>query len=292
MVSSSVDSAYITTTNEPPENRQRRLDPGLSGVPETLLWTLWHRALEARRPDTVLVDPLAVELVERIDYPFAERFGESFGQFQAVRTKAFDREVRRFLQRHPDGTVVALGEGLETQFWRVDNGAVRWVGVDLPEVEALRRRLLPAADRVTSRGESATDLGWLGELAAGPTLVTAQGLLMYLRREEVDAIVGGVAGALPHGGAFVFDAMAPWAVERSKAGKLSRAGYTPPSWHWGLDDAEARRLATLSSRIEEIRALPIPRGRGLLVGFLLPLLGRPEKFRRHTLSVNRLTIGG
>jgi hypothetical protein len=31
-------------------------------VPETLLWTLYHRALEARRLDTVLAAPLAVEL--------------------------------------------------------------------------------------------------------------------------------------------------------------------------------------------------------------------------------------
>ena len=54
-----------------------RVDPGLTGVPETLLWTLWHRVLEARRPDAALADPLAVELVGRIDYPFAERFGES-----------------------------------------------------------------------------------------------------------------------------------------------------------------------------------------------------------------------
>lgn len=269
-----------------------RIDPGLTGVPETLLWTLWHRVLEARRPDAVLADPVAVELVDRIDYPFAERFGESFGQFQALRTKAFDREVRRFIQRHPAGTVVALGEGLETQFWRVDNGAVRWVGVDLPEVEELRARLLPAAERVGSRGESVTELGWLEELADGPALVTAQGLLMYLRPEDVDAIVAGIAAALPAGGHFVFDAMAPWAVERSRAGKLSHRGYTPPPWDWGLDDAEARRLAALSPRIEEIRALQIPRGRGFLTGFLLPLLGRPERLRRRTLSVNRLTIRG
>jgi O-methyltransferase involved in polyketide biosynthesis len=271
---------------------EERVDPGLSGVPETLLWTLWHRVLEARRPDPVLADPLAVERVERIDYPFAERFGERFGQFQAVRTKCFDREVRWFLQRHPAGTVVALGEGLETQFWRVDNGSVRWVGVDLPEVEDLRRRLLPASDRITSRAESVTDLGWLEELAGGPTLVTAQGLLMYLRPQDVDAIVVGIAAALEGGGDFVFDAMAPWAVERSRTGKLSHQGYTPPPWDWGLDDVEARRLAALSPRIAEVRALPIPRGRGFLFGFLMPLLGRPERMRRRMLSVNRLTIGG
>jgi O-methyltransferase involved in polyketide biosynthesis len=269
-----------------------RVDPRLSGVPETLLWTLWQRAFEARRPDSVLADPLAVELVERIDYPFAERFGESFGQVQGLRTRCFDREVRRFLGRHPAGAVVALGEGLETQFWRLDNGTVRWVGLDLPEVEELRRRLLPAEDRVTSRAESALDFGWLEELGDGPALVTAQGLLMYLRREEVDALVRALADS-SFVGDFVFDAMPPWLVERSRAGRLARDGYTPPTWEWALDDAEARRLAALSPRIAALGALPMPRGRGPAFGFLLPLLfGRVGSLRRRSLSVNRLTFGG
>src|SRR5947209_10973182 len=161
-----------------------RVRPELTGVSETLLWTLYYRAQEAARPDGVLRDPLAVELVERIDYPFAQRLGRGRGraQWQGLRAATFDARVRDFMAEHPAGTVVALGEGLETQFWRVDDGSVRWVGVDLPEVEDLRRRLLPAAERVTSRGESVTDLGWLEEFAGGPTLVTAQGLLMYLRR--------------------------------------------------------------------------------------------------------------
>ena len=47
----------------------------LEAVPETLLWTLYHRATEARRRDGVLRDPKAVELVETIDFPFAKRFG-------------------------------------------------------------------------------------------------------------------------------------------------------------------------------------------------------------------------
>lgn len=38
----------------------------LDEVPETLLWTLYHRAVEAQRPDAVLHDPVAIELVERI----------------------------------------------------------------------------------------------------------------------------------------------------------------------------------------------------------------------------------
>jgi O-methyltransferase involved in polyketide biosynthesis len=45
----------------------------LGGVPETLLWTLYHRSIDARRPDAILADPRAVALVGEIDYPFAER---------------------------------------------------------------------------------------------------------------------------------------------------------------------------------------------------------------------------
>ena len=110
----------------------------------------------------MLRDPVAVELVGRIDYPFAERFGTGRpAQWQALRVLAFDREVRRFLQRHPEGTVVALGEGLETQCRRVDNGRVRWIGVDLPETVEVRRRLLPDGPGTgRSRPPSSTRPGW------------------------------------------------------------------------------------------------------------------------------------
>jgi O-methyltransferase involved in polyketide biosynthesis len=81
------------------------IEVDLGGVPETRRWTPYHRAVEARRPDAVLHDPRAVELVERIDYPFAERFGpgERLGQWQALRARCFDIQVGWFLRRHPDG---------------------------------------------------------------------------------------------------------------------------------------------------------------------------------------------
>jgi len=118
----------------------------LSGVPETMLWTLYYRATEARRPDAVICDPKAVELVDAIDYPFEDRFGRAVewqAQWQGLRARRFDTEVRRFMREHPGGTVVALGEGLETQFWRVDDGRARWLTVDLPESLDVRTRLLP-----------------------------------------------------------------------------------------------------------------------------------------------------
>jgi O-methyltransferase involved in polyketide biosynthesis len=147
----------------------------LTGVPETALWTLYHRALAAGQG--VLEDPKAIELVDRIDHPFRERFGGGeLAPWQGLRVRAFDREIRRVLREEPDATVVALGEGLETQFWRVDNGRMRWVTVDLPESVALRERLLPAGERQTTIAASALDVDrWI---ATRPSLITAQGLLM------------------------------------------------------------------------------------------------------------------
>jgi O-methyltransferase involved in polyketide biosynthesis len=49
---------------------------------------------------------------------------------------------------HPEGLVVNLGAGLDTRFYRLDNGTITWIDIDLPEVvafspEPIRRRLTP-----------------------------------------------------------------------------------------------------------------------------------------------------
>jgi len=209
-----------------------RVGVSLDPIPETLLWTLWHRAVEARRPDSVIDDPFALELVERIDFPFSERFGngEAFSQWQALRARCFDGAVRSFLGAHHGATVVALGEGLETQFWRVDDGHVRWVTVDLPEVIDLRRTLLPAHERNRLVSSSVLDPGWLDAVErGGAVLVTAQGLLMYLAADDVHALIERCATRL-RPGALVFDAVPRWLVERSRRGRLrTPTGYSPPA---------------------------------------------------------------
>jgi len=91
----------------------------LTGVSETALLTLRVRANEARRPDSIIDDPMAIELADSIDYDFA-KFGFSRRQDMAVRALAYDRYTRRYLVDHPKATVVALAEGLQTSFYRLD----------------------------------------------------------------------------------------------------------------------------------------------------------------------------
>jgi O-methyltransferase involved in polyketide biosynthesis len=110
----------------------------LSGVSETLLGNLGRRAAAARAG--VLSDPMAIQVVDRLDYDFGQHARAT--RPHAIRVATFDKAVLRFLVSHPAATVVALGEGLETQFWRVDNGQVRWLTVDLPETMELRQQFV------------------------------------------------------------------------------------------------------------------------------------------------------
>jgi O-methyltransferase involved in polyketide biosynthesis len=159
-----------------------RIPVDLSGVPETLLGNLGRRAAAARAG--VLEDPMAIEVADRLAHDFADS-GRGM-RLHAVRVATFDAAVQRFLASHPSGTVVALGEGLETQLWRLDNGQVRWLTVDLPETIELRHRVLPDGPRQSSHRGSALDLKWVDGLnPADPILVTAQGLLPYFQRDQV-----------------------------------------------------------------------------------------------------------
>jgi O-methyltransferase involved in polyketide biosynthesis len=238
----------------------------LQGIPETTLWTLYMRAAEASRPGSVIDDPKAVELLERIDYPFEERFGAPrLGQWQALRARTFDDEVRRFLARHPDGTVVALGEGLETQFWRVDNGSVNWVTVELPEILAVRADLLPQPERVRALDRSALDQAWMDEIdSSRGVLITAQGLLMYFQPDQVHGLIARCRERFP-GAELVFDAIPRLVADRSQKGQLkTRSGYRPPPWLWGIDSKERRRMGA--------RRLRPPHGRGIVGAVVLPQL--------------------
>ena len=150
----------------------------LTGVSETALLTLYSRAREARRPDAILDDPMAVRLVESIDYNFT-RFGTT-RQDMALRAKAFDIRTRRYLADHPRARVVALAEGLQTSFWRLDaavaDSQFTWLTVDLPPIVDIRNRLLPADPRITTVAQSALDYSWMDRVdTSDGVFITAEG---------------------------------------------------------------------------------------------------------------------
>ena len=245
----------------------------LDSVPETMLWNLHHRAAEARRPDTVLADPIGVELADRLAPRLERRFGVAhplLAQAQALRALRFDQEVLRFVEFNPDGTVVALGEGLETQFWRVDNGRVQWLSVDLEEGVEARAASLPSSERLRSAAGSALDERWIDEVdQTRGVLITAQGLLMYFQPDQARGLVAGCARRLP-GAWMVFDVVEPWFSQRTVSGLRNTAGYRAPPMPWGVDARECVRLADLPA-VASLERLRFPRGRGPFFGVAAPI---------------------
>lgn len=235
--------------------------------------TLNARAHHARRAKAVIDDPMAIRLVDAIDFDF-DKFGRRKGQEMALRALAFDRAAVRYLSEHPSATVVALAEGLQTSFWRVSQSLPRaefhWLTIDLPPVIELRERLLPSSPRITSLAQSALDFTWMDRVDGGNgVFITAEGLLMYLEPEEAMSLITQCASRFP-GGQMIFD-LPPVLVKRlAPKGMRASRQYRVPPMPFSLS---ASQLADLVHSVPGIRAvhdLPIPRGRGVMFKHLFP----------------------
>ncbi|MEM9630565.1 MAG: class I SAM-dependent methyltransferase [Pseudomonadota bacterium] len=221
----------------------------LDGVPETMLWPLWNRAYETRRHDALIEDPLAVKLVDKIDYDFPASFGKP-SRAHGVRARVGDDLLRDFLSRFGErACVVALGEGLETQYWRLGEPDVHWLSVDLEESIDVRSRLLPAGKTQRHCSLSALDEAWMDLVPEGKVpFISAMGLLMYFREQEVVELLTAIARRFPEAELF-FDAIPPAFSKKTLRGHKITKTYQAPAMPWGIS------VEHLPSFIEEIPGL-------------------------------------
>jgi O-methyltransferase involved in polyketide biosynthesis len=211
--------------------------PNLTGVPETMLWTLYNRAVEAKRADGVFRDPESIRIHDALDYDYARSFGDPDAA-HALRALESDKLLRTWMAAHPGGTVVSLGEGLETQALRVDDGIVRWLSIDLPEAIAIRERFIDETDRRRHLSMSATDHTWMdGVDAEKRVFVVAQGLFMYLEEAEVAALIQEFTSRFP-GSELFFDSIPRWFSEQTMKGMNRTPDYELPPMPWGINTFE------------------------------------------------------
>ncbi|CAA0107051.1 Uncharacterised protein [Mycolicibacterium vanbaalenii] len=167
----------------------------LTGPAQTMLTTLYLKALDADFECPVLGDRFAKEAIGRIDYDWRE-LGVSgkWAPLVTVRTAQYDIWARQFLAVHGECTVVHLGCGLDSRVFRIDPGPeVQWYDVDFPDVIALREQIYPSRPNYHLLPTPATELSWLEQIPADrPVLFLAEGISMYLTEEEGIALLRGV----------------------------------------------------------------------------------------------------
>ena len=250
----------------------------LGQVQETLFIPLVGRAQESKKRRPLLRDPKAAEILESVGFDWA-KYSRTGGWTTVVRSATFDIWVRNFLAENPGGSVIELGTGLNTRFERVDNGAVHWIDLDLPDTIALRRRFFADTDRRQMVAASLTDDSWRDTVRElpGPYFFLADGVLPYLTEEDVTRTLAGLAEQFP-GALIAFDTYSQQMMAREH--KLAaRRGLA--RWQWACDDP--RSLERLGLRVIEIDILPqlprdlratLPVQRRLMLAAVRPLFGR------------------
>jgi len=213
----------------------------LKGVARTLVVPLQARAMEARRPDAIIRDELAQQLLDRLGFEFDDKFNRAWFMHLAIsiRTRLIDDACLVFLKDHPEGLIVNLGCGLDARFSRIDNGRVRFYEIDLPEVIELRKRLFSENGRDQMVSRSVLDFSWADDLPrpTEPALFIAEGLLYYLEEKQNRDLLDMLVNNFP-GSEMIIDMFPPILIGRSAGHHPSlKAEGFHPQFKWGLKNS-------------------------------------------------------
>ena len=211
----------------------------LTGVPETMLQTVYARARESAGRGAIR-DETAEQIIGSLDYDFSLAEKDTAMRSGVIaRTIVLDRLVGAWLGRHPGTVVVNLACGLDTRCYRM-KGYQHWYNLDLPETIAVRQRLLPESGAISQLAMSAMD-DWGAAIREtdAPALVIIEGLTMYLSEADVRRIFEVIAARLPKAEVFV-ETMNPAVAKHFKERSIegSHAKFT-----WGVK--HGRALAAL-----------------------------------------------
>lgn len=223
----------------------------LGDVQKTLLMPLWGRAMETQQRNPRLVDESAVEILARVEFDFS-MLAQNIDTLTRIawiqRSLVCDRVVAAFLARHPAGTVVNVGCGLDTTFERTDNGRMRWYDLDLPDVIALRRKFIRESARRTFLEASLLEAGWLQRIEVREgVLFIAAGVLYYFSEQDVRAFILRLLEAFP-GSELLCDVSSPLGVRVANKKVVESAGLDERSHLvWGLVDR--RELLSWDARL-------------------------------------------
>lgn len=165
---------------------EEKIKPVITGAAETMLQSFYARAQYSKSKKCKFYDAKAVELVNKIDYDFSAAGKDSTMSGGVIaRTIVFDELVKDFIDKNPDCTIVNIACGLDTRFYRMDNGKITWYNLDLPETIAIRDAIYQESGRVSTVGISVLDESWAKEIKVrGKMLFIIEGLSMYLTAEE------------------------------------------------------------------------------------------------------------
>ena len=177
----------------------------IRNVSDTALWVAIYRAMESERADAIFSDPYARRLGGERGEEIVRAMpkGRAWAWPMIVRTAVMDEIVLRCIEQEGVRNVLNLAAGLDARPFRLPlPPSLSWFHIDLPEMVAYVQDGLGdakpncameflSADLTDSSGRKAA-LDRAAE-AGGPALAISEGLLVYLRPEQVSALARELA---------------------------------------------------------------------------------------------------
>lgn len=231
-----------------------------NSVQETLVIPLYGRKICSDRFPHLFHDPEAERICSQLDYDFSEKgkkMESAAGLFGAleVAQRQYDVacEVRDYLKTHPAAAVVNLGCGLDDTVRKCDNGVCAGYNIDMPDVIAVREKLLPPGDRERNVGCDLNDDSWMDAIdASGGAIFFATGVLYYFKTADVKTLFCKLAKRFP-GAVLVFDACNARGAKLMTKTWLKEAGISRVDAYFSLEDAASLKswsadFASVTSR--------------------------------------------
>lgn len=209
----------------------------VTGVPETMIQTLYARAKETGKPDAKIKDEMAVEIVEQLDYDFSKADADkTMASGVIARTIVLDRMVGEYLDHHPNSIVVNIACGMDTRCYRMREKYARWYNVDLPETMEIRCRFLTENGPVYQIAKSAMDASYIDDIEyhGGNVLVVIEGLSMYLRENDIKQIFAIIENAFPKTTVMI-ETMSPFVVRHIKEKSIEGSN---AKFNWGVKNGK------------------------------------------------------
>ena len=207
----------------------------LSGVPETMLQTIYARAKESQGRGAIH-DAKAEEIIERLNYDFSLADKDSAMRSGVIaRTIVLDRLTKAWLVSNPGAVVVNIACGLDTRCYRME-GFCHWYNLDLPETMAVRESLLPERGMISQIAMSAMD-DWGNEIEEQntPVLIIIEGLTMYLSEADVQRIFRVISRRFEKATVFA-ETMNPMIVKRFREKSIEGSN---AKFSWGVKNGPA-----------------------------------------------------
>lgn len=212
----------------------------LAGIARTLLLPLIGRAFYSNQQKPLIYDIEAIRLFNlfKNDCLSLLKYCKGFyGVIWIARAHYFETEIRCFIKKHPEATIINLGAGLDTTFYRVDNGQINWIDIDLPEVIALRKQYLTPNNRVHDIACSILEKNsWIKQILKidhTSCLFFAGGLFFYFSEVEVKQILNEIITAFPNA-TVIFDTISTKQLQKTRS-RIEKMKIPNANVQWSID---------------------------------------------------------